>query len=105
MVNGEPCGAPHFTTAGGRLVLHWPASSECSESMGGTQVALRIATDVEKMTSRPSLTYAVRPDGTLMLRGGRYRVELRRGKSPQSSPSIGPSSPVPYTGSASSFPP
>lgn len=95
VVNGDPCGAPHFETAGDKIALHWPASSDCSDFEGGTKVALHISAALDNLTSRSRLTYALRSGKTLTLVGGRYRADVQAQPIKFSSPTIGPSSPGP----------
>lgn len=101
LVNGERCGASHFRTASGRLLLRWPAQSSCYFGALGTRLALRIEDTLDTLMGRPPLTYAVRAGNTLTVAANGYRVRLVRGQPPeQARTSLGPSSPVPYSGTA-----
>lgn len=92
VVNGNPCGAPHFGTVCDKIALHWSASSDCSDFEGGTKVALHISTALDNLTSRSRLIYALRSGKTLTLVGGRYRAVLQSRPIRFPSPAIGPSS-------------
>ena len=105
ITDGERCGAPRFSVDGTHLDLRWPENSECSYTIGGTQRALRIARILENLTTHHQLGYAVQGD-TLRVAAAGYRAVLVRAL-PTSSypPSIGPSSPAGYTGTARTSPP
>jgi hypothetical protein len=104
IVNGERCGAPQFAARNDRIALSWPRSMTCSEGSFGTPRSVRIASVLERIMTHRQIAYAVHGKTTLTVRAGRYRAELLRGRPAGARPDLGPSSPLPYSGSASSVP-
>jgi len=106
IVNSEVCGAPHFTTARGHIDLYRPSNSDCAFSRSGTRISLHIAEAVDDLARHSPIAYTTQGNTELSVMGGKYRVLLVRGAvlKPRT-PTVGPSTPAPYSGGATTSPP
>lgn len=105
IVDGEKCGAPRFTTSSRHLKLHWPANTDCASFTAGSPLDSRIAGILERLVDRRPLTYAVVGKTLTLAVVHKFRVLLHRGRLSARRPSVGPTSPVRYSGSATTAAP